>query len=225
MLKRNLVVGLVAALAMACGGSDPGTGTKTLFVTSMLFSDGSPGNTGISVQVREGHANGAIIDDAVVLLTPQGGNEIPIPYVFLQNFKNEFAWARSYRLKVTRGNDRLEAVVEPPGLTTVTAPATGSVYDRASNAPLRVTWSDSFDRRAQTVTIELDDGQFTSNSQEILTNGDQLHYDIPSTSWTSPTTSEQVRVTRQSSLPLAGGAAGSVLNAETTHRTGDFTVQ
>lgn len=226
MFKRNLVVGLIAALAVACGGSDPGSGTKTLHVNGTLFSDGSPTGTWISLAVREGHANGGIIEDAVVLLTPQGGNEIPVPFtIFRQNFKNEFAWAKSYRLKVTRGNDKLEALIEPPGLTTITAPAAGSVYNRAAGTPLRVTWVDSFERRAQQVTVELDDGQFSSSSQEILTNGDELFYDIPSSSWTSPTTSERVRITRRFSLSLAGGSPGSTLTAETTHRTNDFTVQ
>lgn len=225
MSKRNLIVGALALLATACGGSDPGSGTKTLFVRAALHSDGSPGNSYIGVVVREGHANAQVIQDAVVLLTPEGGHETSVPFMFIQNFKNEIVWARSYRLKISRGNDRLEAVIQPPGLTTITAPARGAVYERASGTPLKVTWTDSFDRRAQKVELELDDGRFASNSSSVLTDKDNLTYDIPPTAWTQATNGERIRVRRSVSLGLAGGAPGSELTAETTHRTGEFTIR
>ena len=233
MREKILWVVAAAVLGVGCGGSDPGTGSGTLFVTADFSSDGTPDGTVALIVVRDGAPDGAFVEDATVLVTPEGGNEISIPFVdlFLVSgyYKTNFApWSRSFRVKVTRatGTDRVEALVEAPGLTEITAPADGSTFDRAAGAPLAVTWTDSFGRRAQgRVRVESRFAEVSQNSNFITLQDDPLRFEIPFSAWEDPVNNERIRVTRTNSVVLAGGIPGSVGTASTTDRTLDFTVQ
>lgn len=223
LVTRALVfVGALAVLTAGCG-SDPGSGTKTLYVDAQMESDGSSNGTRATIEVRQGSSGGSVVSDAVVVLVGDKGGRPPLDngQSFLGIYTAiGFAWEPGWRLQITRGADKLEAFIVAPGLTSITHPLPGQIFDHTANASLPVRWKDDVGRWADQVTVDADHGDY--NDQ--LRADDPGERAIPSTAWTQPYAQERITVTRENLLNLAGGAAGSVFKARTSANV-NFAVQ
>ncbi len=220
--KALLFAGALVALATGCG-SDPGSGTKTLYVDAQLESDGSSNGTKATISVRQGSGNGSVVSDAsVVLIGDKGGRPaLDSSFSWLGVYTAiGFAWEPGWRLQITRGADKLEAYIVVPGLTTITNPTPGQIFDHTANAPLAVKWTDDLGRSADQVTVDVDHGNYDNQ----LRADDPGARDIPSSTWTQSEPQERIKVTRENLLNLAGGVAGSVFKARTSAEV-DFAVQ
>ncbi len=220
--KALLFAGALAALTAGCG-SDPGSGTKTLYVDAQLESDGSSDGTRATIWIHQGSSNGAVVKDAsVVLIGDKGGRPaLDNSYSLLGVYTAiGFAWEPGWRLQVIRGADKLEAYIVSPGLTTITNPLPGSVFDHTANAALAVKWKDDLGRSADQVTVDTEHGNYNNQVRA----DDPGERDIPSTEWTQSYAQERIKVTRENLLNLAGGAAGSTLKARTSASV-EFAVQ
>lgn len=207
--------GAVLALVLAGCGSDAGSGTETLYVDAEAFSDGSADGTWLGVTVRSGASNGDVITDAQVTVTAGDGTVHELPYVnvFIGGayFKNNLAWDPSWRLRIERGTDKLEARIEGPGLTRITQPTPGQLYQRSSGDDLVVKWTDDSGKRADAVIVDLEGQQY----EDQIVNNDPLERKIPASSITTTNDSARLRVERRSTLNLAGGVAGSTFTSTT----------
>jgi len=212
-MMKSILGGLAGAVLLtACGGSDPGSGTQTLFVDATAVSDGSPDGSTLTVVVRDGSSSGALIDNAEVTLVGDRGTTYAPAYVNLifvgGYFKNQINWEGGWRLKVVRGNDSLEAYVAGPGLTDITAPAPNSTFMKSSGNMV-VTWKDEMGRAMPNASVKFrradidrstqDTGSFTVDSASLV-----------------PANDERITVTRWTEVALKGGVTGSKFTAKTT---------
>lgn len=220
MMNRTLIT-LVAAFVAGCG-SDPGSGTGTLFVDAVARTDGSTQGTSLAVVVRQGSSSGELISDAAVELEGDRGSLHALPYSgfsFAGSYsKSGIAWEPGWRLRIRRGADELEAYLQAPGVTTITRPEPGSSFNRGVGEPLRVEWTDDAGRRAEVVEVRLEQAGYERAMTE-----DPGHREIPAGTWTEDT-EETVRVLRTNDLTLEGGASGSVFRAISEAQV-SFTVQ
>lgn len=218
MRRPRMPVLALAALtllgATACGGSDPGSGTKTLYVEAQADSDGTTGGTALGVTVRQGDANGQVIDNAVVTVTNADGKQYSLPWVGA--FKvggyatSDIPWSPGWHLQVVSGADRLEATLSAPGATVITSPQAGSTFNRNSGQPLTVAWKDDAGKTAMGVDIHI----AGSNYSHSLTN-DPGQYAIDPGRLQSGD-NQQLIVGRWTEVDLAGGTTGSTFKATTT---------
>ncbi|RMG10391.1 MAG: hypothetical protein D6729_19610 [Deltaproteobacteria bacterium] len=223
-------IGLLGAASLlllaACGGSDPGGGTKTLYVNAATASDGSRDGTWIVVEVREGSSDGAIVDDAVVTVTDDEGNARRLNFsgVSIGNFAagvyadTDFDFKGGTRLEVERGSDHLFAYLEHPGITTITQPIANTTFRRTEHEALRIEWKDARGRSARFVHIKLDRADY----ERTLENDPGFHE--VEVNRLKPGANETLHVERYNEIQLAGGVTGSRFRATTVHRI-DFDVE
>ncbi len=203
----------------ACGGSNEGTGTKTLYVHALAQSDGTNEGTRIDVEIREGSSNGNIVSDAVVTVKSEKGTEFALPFngVVFGNFKaganhvDNIAWENGYELKISRGSDKLEAFIAGPGITTVTEPIGGTAFNRADGKPLALRWKDAAGRHADTTRVTFEKAKID------FTTDDDGNENVEANRLTVDT-EEKLTVERSNDVDLKGGAAGSTFTAATRHR-------
>lgn len=223
-----LVVGGLLFGMVGCGGSNPGSGTKTLFVKAHAETRGSTDSSWMAVEVREGHSEGNLINDAVVTIRGNKTGEYNLGWEGISfggfragaYLRNELAWDTGWHITVKRGDDGLEAYLEAPGLTTITDPIGGTTFRRADGNPMVVRWKDTDGRRAQIVTVDFDkadnaDRQFSDfdDPGEVQLEANVLVAD-----------KERLELRRRNEVKLEGGTAGSVMSAETKHRI-EFVVE
>jgi hypothetical protein len=221
-----VVLAAVAVLGAACGGSNPGGGTKTLYVDAQAVSDGSTDGTGIRVCVRDGYREGPVVTNAVVSIRGDRTGEFNLLWEGVDWFgcaaggywRAGIAWDSGWALNVRRDNDHLDAYVSAPGITEISQPFANSTFLRAGGQPLVVKWEDRIGRRAETVSIELHQAD-----QFFPLPDDPLQYSIEVNRLVG-TGDERLEVTRTNTVTLAGGASGSVFSA-TTHREIPFIVE
>ncbi len=208
--------------AAACGGSDPGSGTQTLYVQAQAASDGTTGGTVLGVTVRQGDANGSVIDNATVTITAADGTRYSLPWVGAFKIggytKSNLAWSPAWHLQVVDGADQLEATLSAPGATVITSPKPGSTFDRNAGRPLTVAWRDDAGKGAMGVDIHLAKSGYSHS-----VTGDPGHYDIDPGRLDAHD-NEQLSVSRWTQVQLAGGAVGSTFKATTTDHI-SFTIQ
>lgn len=215
---RALAVIAIAALGAACGGSNPGSGSKTLYVQALAESDGSAGGTSIDVEVRDGSSQGLVVGDATVTVTGDSTGNLPLSWDGNSRYSGGgFDWDTGWSIDVKRGDDVLQAYLQAPGITIITNPISATTFTRADGNPLIVKWQDE-GHRAEAVRIELND----SNFRRDLSN-DPLELAIPVNSLV-PTGNERVEVNRSTEVNLEGGTPGSLFRATTRHRI-EFIVQ
>jgi hypothetical protein len=228
-MRILLAAGLAAVVAVgtACGGSNPGSGSGTLYVKAQLEADGTPDGNWIAVQVRQGHPDAPIVNDAVVTLRGDQSGEMTLPWqgVTFGGWAagwygtNNLTWDTGFALRVQRQSDNLEAYLQVPGLTVVTQPVYNTTFSVADGRPLLVKWEDAKGRRAEIVTVRLDRSGFR---RELPMGEDPLQLSIELSNVVSG--DERVTVTRMNDVNLAGGTPGSVFSA-TTHHDVPFVVQ
>lgn len=211
-MTRTLTL-LSLAVLSACGATNPGGGTRTLFVTARLSSDGSTPGTTARVTVRDGSPNGGFVTNAEVVLKggKLGKRTLTYDPGNTRYELDDFAWDDAFRLEVTRGNDFLDGQIEAPGFTVITSPISDTTFRKADGQPLVIKWTDATNRRAQRVQVRVDkagiDSTINQDGLEFRVEPNQLKVEDK----------EKVRVERTNEVELAGGVAGSVLSAETHH--------
>ncbi|HEY8206342.1 MAG TPA: hypothetical protein VIG99_02595 [Myxococcaceae bacterium] len=223
-MMKSILGGLAGAVLLtACGGSDPGSGTQTLYVEVTAASDGSSDGTAVYVVVRDGSSSAALVEDAqVTLIGDRGTTYTPgftsILGIGLGYYKNQINWEGGWRVRIVRGNDNLEAYVAGPGLTEITAPVASSTFMKSSAQNLSVQWRDENGRampnasikfrRAQTIDrIVQDTGSYSVDFNELVAAND-----------------ERITLKRWTEVALRGGVTGSKFKAETTDEL-NLTVQ
>ena len=65
MTHREALIGLLASALWGCG-SDPGNGTRTLWVDALATTDGTAAGTLLKVVVRDGSSTGIYVTNATV---------------------------------------------------------------------------------------------------------------------------------------------------------------
>lgn len=216
MLSRMVfVIASLLLVLTGCGGSDPGGGTKTLYIEANAVSDGSANGTSLSVVIRSGSSNGNFVQDAQVTMIGDKGSNYTLDFAGIFGIggygKSGFAWEPGWRLKIVRGADRAEGYLSAPGLTTITNPTASTTYNHTDQQPLTVRWRDESGKSAQTVEVKLKNARYDQVRSE-----DRGAYDIPVGTWGQASSDEQLTVTRTNSVALAGGVDGSVFKASTT---------
>jgi hypothetical protein len=229
-LEVNMRQSLLAALFLfslsACGGTNPGGGTRTLFVRAVAESDGTTEGSTMAVEVREGASTGNLITDAVVTVRGAKTGEFNLAWegVTFGNFtagaytKRQLPWDRSWSMTIKRGNDGLDFALEAPGITTITEPLSGANFDRAAGTPLVIKWKDADGVHADTVEIDLSRAGY----DQVLTE-DTLEHTVEVNRMVAGT-GERIDIRRYNDVNLAGGSAGSTFRATTRHRV-TFNVQ
>lgn len=205
-MTRGLITStLTAALLTACGG------TGTLYVTARFSSDGSTPSSRARVTIREAASSGAPVTDAQVFVT---GSKLPrtsIPYLMMDNeYRVEgFGWDETLRLEVVRGSDRVEASVQSPGFSVITAPTQDSTVVRANG--LLVTWRDAGNVPAGIARVRLHRAEI-----DVTLADDKFQYRIGAEPLVV-SDREVVSLERSNEVAPEGGAPGSVISATTTH--------
>lgn len=212
-----LVVG--ALVLAACGGTNPGWGSQTLYVSARLSSDGSTDGTSARVEVRQGSSTGAVVPDATVTLK---GNKLEARTLsFRDNVGNggayvtdNFAWDSNFALEVKHGDDNLVAAIDPPGASIITAPIAGTTFRRADGAALKIEWKDDLGRRADSTRLSLERAKI---DQSWANGAEPFHIELEPAQLVA-NDKERISLDRTSEVNLAGGTAGSVMRATTSHR-------
>jgi hypothetical protein len=206
----TLATGLLLA---ACGGHDPGSGSRTLFVHAQAETDGSTDGSWMMVKVRQGNSEGQPVTDATVTVTGDNGGEVGLPFELDGYTRRRISWDTGWGLEVKRGDDALQAYLEAPGITTITRPIGGTTFKRAAGDDLLVTWTDEKMRKADFVTVEFKraggaDREFT---------GDPFEYEVELNRLVADD-DERISVKRRNEVNLEGGTPGSRFSAVTRHR-------
>ena len=217
-LSKSFV--FIAMLALVgCGGSNPGGGTKTLFVKATAHSDGSTDGSWLGIEVRDGSESGSLITDAVVTVRGDKEGEFNLPWSGINwggfkaglYLKDKMAWDQGWSISVKRGNDNLDAYLVAPGVTTITEPIDGTVFRRGDGQPFTLKWKDGEGRHSDSVKID-----FNKADADVDLDEDPMERQIEANRLTA-TNNETVTVTRSNTIDLAGGTPGSRFTAETTH--------
>jgi hypothetical protein len=214
-----VVLGAVAAFGVACGGSNPGGGTKTLYVQAEARSDGSTEGTWFAVHIREGHNDGPVVDNAVVTIRGDHTGEFTLPwegFTFFQwpvgvYVRGNMPWDTGWAINVRRGADGLDAYLHAPGITEITEPIANTTFRRVDGEPLMVQWRDDAGHRAEAVNVDFEQSDYVRQLSE-----DPLQLQVDRNDLVG-TDSERVEVTRTTAVDLAGGTPGSVFTATTQH--------
>jgi hypothetical protein len=228
---RHLFPLAAAALTLTTGcgrATDPGIGSHTLFVKALALSDGTLDGSSLKLEVRNGHAEGPLVKDAVVIARGDRSGELNIAY--RDDFelggirlgggfeKKQLAWDTGWSIEVKNGDDYLVARLEAPGATIITEPVSQTTYRRTDGRPLPLRWRDEFGHRAKQVTIDFARADYDRTFTE-----DAFGHDVAPNSLV-PEKRERVTITRWNEVGLAGGVAGSVFKAQTAHQI-DFIVE
>ncbi len=205
MTRALIVSTLITLLLTACGG------TGTLYVSARFSSDGSTPSSRGRVTVREAATSGAVVTDAQVFVI---GSKLPrtgLPYNMMRNeySADGFGWDETLRIEVVRGADRVEASVQSPGFSVITAPTQDGTVIRANG--LLVTWRDANNVPANIARVRLD-----RSDVDVTLADDKFQYRIGAEPLVV-TDRESVYLERSNEVAPTGGAPGSLLSATTTH--------
>lgn len=204
-MTRGLVLCLTSLLLTACGG------TGTLYVTARFSSDGSTPSSRARVTVREAASYGGLVTDAQVSVTGSKMPKTGLPFAMMSNDyqASGFGWDESLRLEVVRGIDRVEATVQSPGFTVITAPTQDGTVVKANG--LLVTWRDAGNAPANIVRLRLEQADV-----DVTLADDKFQHRIGADPLVV-TDRESVYLERSNEIAPEGGAPGSVISATTTH--------
>ena len=187
------------SLLGGCSYSDAGTGTHTLQVKASL--DYAAGDTDIShllVEILDS-AGQPVSDAAVTLLDGDTGEEFTLPEADSGIYRSDIPkYRRRAQLIIKRGTDRLEGQLEGPGPHLIETPVQAGTVNRVDLVDhLEVEWTTEDGLKADQVTLGLDDGFSTTETEDrgfATIPKDELH-----------SGSEGVTVRRRNSLVFAAG--------------------
>lgn len=194
-MKRCFALALLLAAA-ACSKTDAGGGSGTLYTLAEIVADADTTNVEVSVMLRENPVVGANVvvedDDTGATSTLESRS----PGIYKTTISG---YARTLELKITSGDDELDAQLEGPAPHQITRPPNDARVLRMGFSVLRVEWTaeDAADRTevaaAMTAPISIAGDVYDAEVPlSTLENGDQ-----------------RVAVTRETTVDLAGGVEGS----------------
>lgn len=163
--------------------------------------------------MRAGSTTGAIVDDAEVTLRggPLGRTVVPFDPDANQYRLDGFQWVEGFRLEVVRGTDLLDGSIDAPGETLISDPIADSTFRRADAQPMIIRWKDARNGLAATTNVRLEKAKLERSIPqgifEMRVEPGELQANDK----------ERVRLERSNEVNLAGGSAGSVLSASTSH--------
>lgn len=225
-ISQLILSGVVALIATGCGGSDAGSGTRTLWVKALAVTDDTSDGTGLIVEVRQGGEGGERVTDAVVIVEGNNTGEFAVPWDDGKWFGIDsgyhyagLAWDTGWRISVKRGDDELYAYLEAPGVTRITNPVAETTFRRAEAQNLLVEWEDLEGRDADFVEVDFKE----ADDADATLDGDpgELEVDF---NRLRPDHEEHLSVNRRNQLNLEGGVPGSTFTAE-SHHGFKFTVE
>jgi hypothetical protein len=201
MTTRTLALA-TAVLLGACGsdgGTDPGSGTHTLFVDGRVSSDG--GGAEIRITVRRA---GVDVPDAVVTVE-SNDQEITLAYDAGDGEYRGFMplWGSYYAIDVRAGDDHLDGSITAPEPAILVTPDPTIAID-ARTAPggvVRLEWDGD---SADSVRVKSADFEYRG--------ADEGRVDMPATFLKED--QQDLEISRDNTVILAGGTAGSSLRAQ-----------
>ncbi|MFO0597012.1 MAG: hypothetical protein U0228_16975 [Myxococcaceae bacterium] len=199
-------------LSSGCGFTNPGGGTRTLWVNAQLSTDGSTAGSRARVSVKLGSSNGDVVRNAEVAIRggPLARTVVPFDDQRLDYRLDGFTWADGIRLEVIRGTDLVDGSIDAPGATVITLPVANTTFSRGAGMPFIVRWKDEHGVVAKSTTLHLDKAKI----DQTLPPGALEQSLDPNTLVVG---NEKVSVERSNEVELAGGASGSTLSAGTRH--------
>ncbi len=204
---KILSLGLCAQGLMACGYTDPGSGSKTLQVeASAEYEVGDSDRMRVTVTVHD--KDDAPVEWAIVELRDgKTGEIITAEYESEGVYRASMsAYRRRLELRVESSGDELTAKLEGPGPHRILDPKAGAM-NRASFGPnLRVKWATTDGIRADEVRLRVH-GQ---RAVERVLTEDGGSYDGIAISELPSVGDYRLTVERVNVVELAGGIAGSV---------------
>lgn len=212
MIPSRLLFAALLTLApgiVACGATDTGGGSGTLFVTAE--ADGRPDSTRVRVTVQQ--RGNPVVGANVVVIHVENDVSMNLEGVGTTNGGSEFRYegtfnryARTLALKITSGEDELNAQLQGPAPHVITRPPNDVIVRRKDFEFLDVQWE--ADGGADTTRVTVSDLE----PMELV--GDPFEVQIPLGGLRNGT--HEVEVRRETQVPLAGGIEGSVMRARYT---------
>lgn len=204
------VAALLFAPHVACGFTDPGSGTGTLNVDARAIYVGDTGRMQYTVRVSKD--NVPLPDASVILADGDSRNPVASGITTLNGDGTEAVfevdddnpgYRRRLILRVERANDGLEAQLEGPGPHVLETPRNQESVLSGRN--LRVEWSTDDGIRADRVRVSV--GSF---GKSLGMSEESGFLTIEASSLPPPGSTEAVRVARHNHVNLAGGVNGSL---------------
>ena len=218
--KRTPWMPTAATLALiACGSttasspssvSDPGSGSKTLYVGAELtlssFGASATPVPSLSVAIAQAARGGASVSGAAVKITAGDGVTVTaaesatVPGYYQAS---GFTWEPTWHLEISAGSDHLEATVAAPGRTTITAPAQNATVPAGQ---VEIQWTDAWEAKAQSTWVSPCCGQSVVDLAD--TGSGSAPAIVPGGAYT---------IYRQDVTPLAGGVSNAFASATTSN--------
>lgn len=195
----------IAALALAACGSDPGEGTKTLYVdASLRYELKNPPTVKVEVMVRRGSSEGPGVTGANVRIS--GAEFLYAPTDDGKGkYKGEIStYTQDMKIEIQSGADNVSAFLEGPDAFKLIAPANGSAVDVRNNEPVRVEWDPESGRAADQIEIDVSENETIA----AVVNVDEGFADVKPEFFRLG--QHRIVVRRSKSLLLEGGVAGSL---------------
>ncbi len=199
---------LLAALTAACGsdttGTDPGGGTKRLFVEGHVDYEDGAAEFRISVQLA-----GAPVATAEVTVESSLGKVLLAAMPDGNYAGVQAGWGDEFALEVTVGDDWLDARINAPDPIVLVAPDLAASFDPhlAPDLLVRVAWEGELADEVRVKTKDFD----------TTVRPDMGEIFIPAASFKDD--EQDLHIDRKNVVALAGGAPGSSLDAEFKFKT------
>jgi len=187
----------LASLVSACGpGTDSGSGSGTLFATIEVTGRSSDTKIELSLMAR-----GNPVIGANVVFTDLDNDEAKTAEMKSQgNYRADFSrYARVLGVKITSGDDTLEASLAGPAPHVITRPANDFIVRRADFEVLQVEWE--ADDPADSVEVIPED------AQKVTLMDDPFEARIPLGALKNG--AQKISVERETAVDLSGGTEGS----------------
>ncbi len=198
--RALLPVVLAGALAACADGSDPGSGTGTL--DARIELEGRPGRTTAELSLRAG--GNPVAGANVVFTDVELGRKVTAEQKQAGNYRASFeGYVRTVRVRIVSGDDELEAQLLGPAPHVITRPENDVIVRRGAAEVLRVEWS--AEDRAERAEVDPEKGE------TIELEGDPFTADVPL--GVLEDGEQDLEVTRETSVELAGGVPGSRMRA------------
>jgi hypothetical protein len=203
---------LILPLASACGGDDDiagpvdgdsGDGSGSLLVRAHI--DSEEGGADFEVTVSR---DGREVDDAAVVIGTDGA-DVALERDGEGRYRGrDGEWSSYYTIEVTAGDDWLDGGLDSPDQPILIDPDPAEAFDphQAEDGVVLVTWDGDL---ALSVRVKTRDFEWSG--------ADEGGLEIPAVMFEED--EQEIEISRQNEIDLAGGAAGSFLAVETGSKT------